>query len=488
MNEKGSLAFSRAFSKPATLALGVVLGAAGLGIAHETTKGSNPAATVKMADSNEGPSSNSFAPVLKSVLPSVVNVSSSKVTKTPEMDGQADSFLRQFFGEQGAPDVPKERREKSLGSGVIVSPEGYILTNNHVIDGATDVRVTLSDKREFKATIIGSDAKTDVAVLKIDTSNLKPITLGDSSKVEVGDTALAIGDPFGVGQTVTRGIISAKGRGNLGIEDYEDFLQTDAPINPGNSGGALINDRGELVGLNTAIIGESGGSQGIGFAVPVNLAHDVMDQILKNGKVVRGYMGILLQDVTPQMAKAFGEKEAHGVVVGDVTPSSPAQESGIERGDIILDLNGKTVNDRNQLRNEVSMMQPGTSVKLTVLRNGSEKNLTVKLGEMPTEIAKADSDSNEDSTKALQGVEVTNVTPRTAERLGVPGSTAGVVVTDIDPASKMADSGLHKGDIIQEVNHQPVKNVSEFQSAVKKAGDEPLLLVNRHGQTLFIAA
>jgi serine protease Do len=304
----------------------------------------------------------------------------------------------------------------------------------------------------------------------------------------VGDTALAIGDPFGVGQTVTRGIISAKGRGNLGIEDYEDFLQTDAPINPGNSGGALINDRGELVGINTAIIGESGGSQGIGFAVPVNLAHSVMDQILTNGKVVRGYMGILLQEVTPQMAKAFGEKEAHGVVVGDVTAGSPAQQGGIERGDIILDMNGKPVNDRNQLRNEVSMMQPGTSVKLTVLHNGTEKNLTVKLGEMPTETAKAESESKEDSTKALQGVEVTNVTPRTAERLGLPGSTTGVVVTDIDPASKMADSGLHKGDIIQEVNHQPVKNISEFQSAMKKAGDEPLLLVNRHGQTLFIAA
>jgi serine protease Do len=488
MNEKGSLAFSKALSKPATLALGVVLGAAGLGIAHETTKGSHPAASVKMADSNEGPSSNSFAPVLKGVLPSVVNVSSSKVTKAPETDGQADSFLRQFFGGQMAPDVPKERREKSLGSGVIVSPEGYILTNNHVIDGATDVRVTLSDKREVKAEIIGSDAKTDVAVLKIDAANLKPITLGDSSKVEVGDTALAIGDPFGVGQTVTRGIISAKGRGNLGIEDYEDFLQTDAPINPGNSGGALINDRGELVGINTAIIGESGGSQGIGFAVPVNLAHDVMDQILTNGKVVRGYMGILLQDVTPQMAKAFGEKDAHGVVVGDVTAGSPAQEGGIERGDIILDLNGKPVNDRNQLRNEVSMMQPGTSVKVTVLHNGSEKNLTVKLGEMPTETAKAESDNNEESTKALQGVEVSNLTPRAAERLGVPSSTPGVVVADIDPASNMADSGLHKGDIIQEVNHQPVKNVSEFQSAMKKAGDEPLLLVNRHGQTLFIAS
>jgi len=444
-----------------------------------------------MADSEEGPSRSSFAPVLKKVLPSVVNISSSKVVKAaPQMDARLDPFFRQFFGNDGGPlNIPKDRREKSLGSGVIVSPEGYILTNNHVVDGATDVRVMLSDKREFEARVVGSDPKTDIAVLKIEGSDLNPITLGDSSKVEVGDTALAIGDPFGVGQTVTKGIISAKGRGNLGIEDYEDFLQTDAPINPGNSGGALINDRGELVGINTAIIAEgSGGSQGIGFAVPVNLAHNVMEQILKNGKVVRAYMGILPQNMTPEMAKAFGEKEARGIVVGDVTPKSPAHEGGIQRGDIILAVNGKPVNDSNQLRMDISMMQPGSNVKLTVLRNGSEKQMSLKLAEMPTETAKAEPENDDESTKAVQGVEVTNLTARTAERLGLPSSVAGVVVTDIDPASKVADSGLRKGDVIQEVNHQPVKNVSEFQSALKKAGDEPLLLVNRRGQTLFIAA
>jgi serine protease Do len=233
---------------------------------------------------------------------------------------QMDPFLQQFFGDgQGPFQAPRDRREKSLGSGVIVSPEGYILTNNHVVDGATEVKVTLSDKHEYNAKIIGTDPKTDIAVLKIDAPNLQPVAIADSSRLEVGDTALAIGDPFGVGQTVTRGIISATGRGNLGIEDYEDFIQTDAPINPGNSGGALINDRGELVGINTAILTHSEGSEGIGFAVPANLARQVMDQILKNGKVVRAYMGILPQDVTPDMAKAFGQKEARGVVVGDVT-------------------------------------------------------------------------------------------------------------------------------------------------------------------------
>jgi serine protease Do len=464
------------------------MGVASFGIAQSAKKvADNPPATLKMADSSEGPSKSSYAPMLKSVLPSVVNISSSKVVKADKRESQMDPFFRQFFGDDGQFGVPKDRREKSLGSGVIVSPEGYILTNNHVVDGATDVKVTLSDKREFEAKIIGTDPKTDVAVLKIDASNLKPVTIGDSSKVEVGDAALAIGDPFGVGQTVTRGIISATGRGNLGIEDYEDFIQTDAPINPGNSGGALINDRGELVGINTAILTHGEGSEGIGFAVPVNLARQVMNQILKGGKVVRAYMGILPQDMTTDMAKAFGQKEARGVVVGDVTPNSPAQEAGVHRGDILLEVDGKPVANSNQLRNNISMMQPGTEIKLKLLRDGSEHDLTVKLKEMPTETAMA-RPGGDDSTKALEGVEVSNLSPNMAERLGLPASSTGVVVTDVDPSSKMADAGLRKGDVIQEVNHHAVKDVSEFQSAVRKGGSDPLLLVNRQGRTLFIAA
>jgi len=403
-----------------------------------------------------------------------------------------DPFFRQFFGQEGNGryNMPRDSREKALGSGVIVSPEGYVLTNNHVVDGATDVRVTLSDKREFQARVVGADPKTDVAVLKIDAKNLTPITIGDSSKVQVGDVALAIGNPFGVGQTVTKGIISATGRGNLGIEDYEDFLQTDAPINPGNSGGALINDRGELVGINTAILSHgSGGSQGIGFAVPANLARQVMDQVLKNGHVTRAYLGIYPQDVTPRMAKAFGEKDSQGIVVGDVSPNSPAKEAGIQRGDIILKVNGKPVTDSNQLRMSISMMQPGSELKLKILRDGTERDATLKLAEMPKESAKADSNDDQGGgSKALEGVEVSGLDSRTARQLGIPERTKGVVVTDIDPASKLADSGLQKGDVIQEVNHQPVTSVSEFQSAVRKAGSDPLFLVNREGRTLFIAA
>jgi serine protease Do len=404
-----------------------------------------------------------------------------------------DPLFRQFFGRQfgRGPAVPERRREQSLGSGVIVSPEGYILTNNHVVDGATDVRVTLSDKRELKAKIIGTDPKTDVAVLKVEGSNFSAITLGDSSKVQIGDYSLAIGDPFGVGETVTMGIVSAKGRGNLGIEDYEDFLQTDAPINPGNSGGALINDRGELIGINTAILSHgSGGNEGIGFAIPVNLARGVMNQILDHGKVTRGYLGVVVQPITPAMAKALGQgDQAKGALVGDVSAKGPAQASGIERGDIILEVNGQPVGDANELRNTIAMMQPGDTAKLKISRNGGTRDVSVKLGELPSSKEQAVNQQEGASKDALEGVSVENLDADTAQQLGLPASTKGVVVTGIDLSSPKADSGLRKGDVIQEVNHQPVHNIAQFEEAMHKAGkDEALLLINRSGTTLFIAA
>jgi len=299
---------------------------------------------------------------------------------------------------------------------------------------------------------------------------------------------LAIGNPFGVGQTVTMGIVSAKGRGNLGIEDYEDFIQTDAPINPGNSGGALVNDRGELVGINTAILSHgSGGNEGIGFAIPANLARDVMNQILDHGKVTRGYLGVVIQPITPAMAKALGQSEPKGVLVGDVSPKSPAQTGGVERGDVILDLNGKAINDSNELRNTIAMMQPGQTVTLKVSRNGNVHNLNVKLGELPGAKEEARNDRGDSSKNALEGVSVENLDAETAKELGLPASTKGVVVTDIDPSSSKADSGLRKGDVIQEVNHQPVHNVAEFEQAMHKGKEDALLLVNRGGTTLFIA-
>jgi serine protease Do len=382
--------------KAAAMAIALALTLGGFGIARANRIASaNPPASVKLADANEGPSRTGFAPVIKKVLPTVVNISSSKVVKTPAGFGQTpdDPLFRQFFGNEFGRgfNVPREQREHGLGSGVIVSPNGYVLTNNHVVDGATDILVTLSDKREFKGRVIGTDPKTDIAVVKIDATNLPSIVIGDSSKVQIGDYALAVGEPFGLGGTVTMGIVSATGRANLGIEDYEDFIQTDAPINPGNSGGALVNDRGELVGINTAIIAHgSEGNQGIGFAVPVNLARTVMDEILKNGKVTRAYLGIVPQDVTPSIAKAFGVKEATGALVAEVSPASPAQRAGLQRGDIILDVEGKPVTDSNQLRMNISMMHPETSVNLKVLRNGSERDVTAKLEELPTKEARVE--------------------------------------------------------------------------------------------------
>jgi serine protease Do len=480
--------------KAVTVALSLALGLGGLGLAAaEHAWSNNPPASLKLADPNEGPSRTGFAPVVKKVLPTVVNISSSKVVKTRTgFSGQMPDELRQFFGgePQGRFNAPREQREQGLGSGVIVSPEGYILTNNHVVEEATDVKVTLSDKREFKARVIGTDPKTDIAVLKIDASGLQPIVVGDSSKVQIGDYALAVGNPFGVGKTVTMGIVSATGRAGLGIEDYEDFIQTDAPINPGNSGGALVNDRGELVGINTAILAHgpegSQGNQGIGFAVPVNLARTVMDEILKSGKVTRAYLGILPQDVTPTIAKAFGVKEAAGALVGDVTPNSPAERAGLLKGDIILQLNGKPVEDANQLRMTISMMSPDTGVNLKVLRNGAERDFAVKLAELP--VKEASVGENPNGAKGdLAGISVEDLDASTARQLGVPSNTAGVVVTDISPSSPAVDSGLRRGDVIQEVNRKPVHNTADFEAAMRGAKDQTLLLVNRQGSTLYVA-
>lgn len=454
--------------------------------------GENPPATVKVVSRSEA--SRGYASVVKRVLPAVVNISSSKVVKSDmsAMRGPqgVDPFFRQFFGDDFSRkfDVPKERREKSLGSGVIVSPEGYILTNNHVVDGATEVTVTLHDKRELKARVVGTDPRTDVALLKIDGSNFPVLTLADSSKVEAGDVVLAVGDPFGVGQTVTMGIVSATGRGGLGIEQVEDFIQIDAPINPGNSGGALVDDEGHLIGINTAIVGNSGGSQGIGFAVPINLARHDMDQILEHGKVERAYLGILPQDVTPAMAKAFHTGDSNGALVGDVTPNSPAARANLKNGDIILDVNGLPISDANQLRLKIGMMEPNTNVNLKVLRDGKTQDVAVQLGEFPSKEERA-AIGSEHSESGLEGVSVSNLTPETAQELKLPDTTKGVVVDEVSPASRAADAGLQSGDVIQEVNHQAVKTVKDFSQAVSASKkDAPvLLLVDRDGSTMFLA-
>ncbi len=460
------------------LALLLAVGVGGYSLAV-TEHPSNAVVDVKVAPVETGTHAG-FAPIVKKVLPAVVSISSSKATKVSAQDfgpSPDDPIFQYFFGRDNRQFQAPERQqvEHALGSGVIMSPDGYILTNNHVVDGATSLRVVLSDKREFDGKLVGADAKSDIALLKIPATGLPSITVGDSSKVEVGDYALAVGNPFGVGQTVTMGIVSATGRTNLGIEDYEDFIQTDAPINPGNSGGALVNDRGELIGINTAIISHgSDGNQGIGFAIPANMARSVMSQIAQYGKVTRAYLGIVPQDVTPALAKAFGIKESRGALVGGVSAGSPADSSGLKRGDVIREVDGKPVADSNALRMMISMNHPGSSVDLKVLRDDAERNVRVTLGELPTEQA-AVSRSSDAATSPLAGVSVGEAT-----------GNDGVSVTNVDPASKAAEAGLRRGDVIQEVNRQPIHNAADFNRALRGSSDQTLLLVRRNGDTMYI--
>jgi serine protease Do len=423
----------------------------------------------------------------------VVNISSSRIVKhSEEMDNPMfnDPFFRQFFGNgdmnQPRSRQPQQEKEQGLGSGVIVGTNGYILTNNHVVDGATDIKVSLRDRRDFTAKVVGRDPKTDIAVLKINAEHLAAMPLGDSSNVQVGDLAFAIGDPFGVGQTVTMGIVSATSRANLGIEDYEDFIQTDAAINPGNSGGALIDSRGELIGINTAILSHNGGNQGVGFAIPVNLAKRVMDQIVDHGHVIRGFLGATIQDVTPTMASALGMNNANGVLVGDVTPNGPAAQAGIKPGDVIVKINGQPVTDSAALRLQVSETDPGTTVPITVRRGNSNLDLNVKLGELPADHQKTTENSSEQGS--LQGLQVEPLTPAIRQQLHLGAVSHGVVISQIDPNSAAASAGLREGDVVEEVNHQPVNGVSEFENAMRSVGNQAILLrVVRDGTGFFVA-
>ena len=376
-----------------------------------------------------------------------------------------------------------------MGSGVIINPNGYLLTNNHVIEGASDVRVFTPDHKEYKAKVIGTDSRTDVAVLKIEASGLPAFTLGDSSNLKVGDVVFAIGDPFGIGETATMGIVSATGRALGGaIEHYEDFIQTDASINPGNSGGALIDLHGNLIGINTAILSGGGGNQGVGFAIPINMAHNIMEQILEHGKVVRGQLGVVVQQVDPDMAKALGRSSGGGALVGDVSPNSPAAKAGIERGDLILEINGQQVEGPQDLSVRVSQTAPGTTVHLKVFRNGQTRDVNVTLSELNEKAASTEGGGQEGSSGGvLRGLNVETVTPAIARELQLPAGTTGVVVTSVDPSGPAASADIQRGDVIQEVNHKPVRNIDDYRRAAQSAGnDSVLILINRGGQTHFV--
>jgi len=471
---------------------------AGVGIAETSHSAAKLEAPIFAPESKNAamvaPPAMSYSPLIKEALPEVVNIASSRMVQRSEEESNPmfnDPLFRQFFGDRQPhsqrqqPQQPQEK-EQGLGSGVIVASNGYIITNNHVVDGATDIKVSLRDKREFTAKVVGRDPKTDVAVLKIDADHLPAISMGDSSKVQVGDLAFAIGDPFGIGQTVTMGIVSATGRANLGIEDYEDFIQTDAAINPGNSGGALIDGRGQLIGINTAILSHSGGNQGVGFAIPINLVKREMDQIVDHGHVVRGFLGATIQDVTPTMAKALGLNEAGGVLIGDVTAKGPAAQAGLKAGDVVIKLNGETVADSAGLRLHISETDPGTIVPLTVRRGSSTLELNVKLGELPADHEKtADGNTENDG---LEGLQVEPLSPAARQQLHLGDEAQGVVVSEVDPNSAAADAGIRSGDLVVEVNHQSVTTVSEFEQAMRNTQSKAILLrIVRDGTGLFIA-
>ncbi|MDH5641572.1 MAG: Do family serine endopeptidase, partial [Nitrospira sp.] len=379
---------------------------------------------------------------------------------------------------------------RGLGSGVIVRSDGYIITNNHVVEGADELMVSLPDKRTFKAKVIGADPKTDVAVIKIEAANLPVLPWGDASQLQVGEMVLAVGNPFGLSQTVTMGIISAVGRANMGIVDYEDFIQTDAAINPGNSGGALVNLKGELIGINSAIFTQSGGYMGIGFAIPSNMANSVMQSLLKHGKVVRGWIGVSIQEITPDLAKEFGTTGTTGALVTDVMDDSPASKAKLERGDIITAYNNTAIRDPGHFRSLVAETAPGATVTISIFREKTTQDIKVTIGELPKELTKTSS-RNAESGKgehALAGVTVENLTNQTG-KFGRSKVRGGVVVSDIASESLAEQAGLRIGDIIHEINRKPVKDIREFERLTRQLTSKTpvLLLMTRGNTTIFLS-
>ena len=417
----------------------------------------------------------SLTGLVKELKPTVVNISTTKLVRSPLDDffrGRdvpdffGDDFFRRFFGDQH----PREFRQKSLGSGFIIDKEGYIITNNHVVEKAEQIKVRLSDKKEYDAQVVGTDPKTDLALIKIKAAGSLPVVrLGDSDKLEVGEWVVAIGNPFGLEQTVTTGIISAKGR-VIGAGPYDDFLQTDASINPGNSGGPLFNLKGEVVGINTAIVA---GGQGIGFAIPVNMAKAVLPQ-LKKGKVVYGYLGVYIQDITPELATSFGLKEAKGVLVSDVTADSPAKKAGVNKGDVILEYDGKQVEEKGQLTKMVGRTAIGKKVKLVVLRDKEQKTLWVTIAEVSEKQATAAAPKPEETDR--WGIKVQDISPDMAAHLGLP-SNAGVVIAEVDPGSPAEEENLQPGDVIIEVEHNSIKGLADFRKYIESYKKQKTLLL-----------
>ena len=460
---------------------------------HASNAGSQPTAATVQAIQPAPASGNGFAQIAKAITPAVVNITATATRVSRGRDSDLRDQMEEFFGHPGRPRGPVPPGERhgdgrgGVGSGVIISPDGYIVTNNHVVEGAQELTVTLPDKREFRGKIVGTDPKTDLAVIKVDGRDLPFVPWGDSSKLQVGEYVLAVGNPFGLNSTVTLGIVSGLGRGRMGITQYEDFIQTDAAINPGNSGGALVNQAGELVGINTAIISQTGGYQGVGFAVPVSMVKPVYESLVATGKVVRGYLGVGIQDLNQDLAKSFDLKDSKGALVSNVAEDSPAEQAGLKQGDVIVGYQGAPVEDAITLQRRVTRTSVGTKVPVQVVRNGKTLDLTVTVGEQPGAVKVAGAERATDH--ALAGLAVQGLDPKTARDLGLPGRTQGVLVVEVDPDSGVARSGIAPGDVISEINKQPVKSVQEFEKIASglKKDQHILLLVNRHGAALFIS-
>lgn len=434
--------------------------------------------------------------IATSVRPAIVNIQTTQVVKQTPLMPFNDPFFRQFFGQM---DVPRSRREHALGSGVIVTSDGYIVTNNHVIEQASDVQVLLPDNRQFKAKVVGTDPQTDVALIKINAGNLPTAPLGDSSTVKVGDTVMAFGNPFGLNFSISRGSVNAVGRSGLNIEHYESFIQTDAPINPGNSGGALVNIRGQVIGINTAILsngggmGSQGGFQGIGFAIPSNSVKSIMGSLMKTGKVVRGYMGVRLEQLTSALSQQFGVPDISGALVTDVEPGSPAEKAGLKSGDIIRTFNGQAVDTPSTLQYAVAGSPPGTNATLGVWRDRKLTSVNITLGELPSRTASTGRGPHgafgqapaTAENGALRGVAVQDLTPSVRQQLGLPAGQPGVVVAQVAPDSP-AGQVLQPGDVILSINRQPVRTVDDYNRLASAASGQTLLQVEHEGATLFV--